>query len=106
RAVTCLHTELSPFVCDESPSEGLYADCPSGSRRQKVERVAHPEGFAFEIGRIASSCLEEGAVNLLFRPFIQSTVHLRFGGGVESKRGVDGCLRAFSARSRNTILTF
>jgi hypothetical protein len=27
-------------------------------------------------------------------------------GGVESNRGVDGCLRAFSARSQNIILTF
>ena len=62
RAVTCLRTELSPFVRDESPSEGIYADCRSGSRLQKVERVAHPEGFAFEIGRVGGSCLEEDPV--------------------------------------------
>src|SRR6266853_1338898 len=26
-AVTCLRTELSPFVCNESSPEGRYADC-------------------------------------------------------------------------------
>jgi hypothetical protein len=39
------------------------------------------------------------------RPFIQNAVYLRYGS-VDSNGGVDGCLRAFSARSRNTILTF
>jgi hypothetical protein len=73
------YTELSPFVCDEPPSEGIYADCRSGSRLQKVKRVAHPEGFAFEIGRVGGSCLEEDAVNLLRRHFIQNTVYLRYG---------------------------
>src|SRR5580658_8448716 len=78
----------------------LRARVDTGSRLQKVERVARPGGFAFEIGRVGGSRLEEGVVNLLRRPFIQSTVYLR------SNRGVHGCLRAFSARSRNTILRF
>ena len=63
RAVTCLRPELSPFVCNESPSEGRHADCRSGPRLQKVERVSHPEAFAFEIGRVGRSCLEEGPLN-------------------------------------------
>ncbi len=27
RAATCLHTELSPCICNEPPSEGNYANC-------------------------------------------------------------------------------
>jgi hypothetical protein len=59
RAVTCLRTEFSPFVCDEPPSEGRYADYRSGPRLQKVEPVSHPEAFAFEIGRVRRSCVKQ-----------------------------------------------
>jgi len=64
RAVTCLRTELSPFVCNESPSEGRYANCRSGPRLQKVEPVSHPKAFAFEIGRFGRSCLEQDPLKL------------------------------------------
>jgi hypothetical protein len=64
RAVACLRTELSPFVCNESPSEGRYANCRSGPRLQKVEPVSHPKAFAFEIGRVGRSCLEEDPLKL------------------------------------------
>ena len=37
RAVTCLRTEFSPYVCNEPPSEGRCANCRSGPRLQKVE---------------------------------------------------------------------
>ena len=55
RAVTCLRTELSPFVCNEPPSKGRRADRRAGPRLQKVEQVSHPKAFAFEIGRVDSS---------------------------------------------------
>src|SRR4029077_8007212 len=42
-----------------SPSEGIYPNGRSGPRLQKVERVAHPEAFALEVGRVGGSCLEE-----------------------------------------------
>ncbi len=58
--VTCLRTELSPSVRNESPSQGRHADCRAGPRLQKVERVSCPKAFAFEIGRVGRSCLEEG----------------------------------------------
>ena len=35
RAVTCLRPELSHSVCNESPSQGKYANCRSGPRLQK-----------------------------------------------------------------------
>src|SRR3954466_8981025 len=35
RAVTCLRTELSQLVCDESSSQGKCADRRSGPRLQK-----------------------------------------------------------------------
>src|SRR5260221_10100486 len=61
-AVTCLRTELSPFVCNESPSEGRYANCRSGPRLQKVEPVSDPQAFAFEIGRVGCSGVEEDRI--------------------------------------------
>jgi DNA-binding transcriptional LysR family regulator len=59
RAVTCLRTELSSSVCNESSSQGRCADCRAGPRLQQVERVSHPKAFAFEIGRVGRSCLEK-----------------------------------------------
>ena len=50
------YAQNSPFVCNESPSEGRYANCRSGPRLQKVEPVSHPEDFAFETGRVGRSC--------------------------------------------------
>ena len=63
RGATCLRPELSPSVCNEPSSQGRYADCRSGPRLQKVEPVSHPEAFAFEIGRVGRSCLEESALS-------------------------------------------
>ena len=64
RAVACLRTELSAFVCNESSSQRRHADDRAGPRLQKVERVSHPKAFAFEIGRVGGSCLEEGPLKL------------------------------------------
>ena len=58
RAATCLHTELSSRVCNESPCEGGYANCRTGPRLQEVEPVSHPKALAFEIGRVGCSYLE------------------------------------------------
>ena len=63
RAVTCLRTEFSQSVRNESPSQGKYADCRSGPRLQKVEQISHPEAFAFEIGRVGRSCFEKDPIN-------------------------------------------
>ena len=62
RAVTCLCTELSPFVCNESSSEGRYANGRFGPRLQKVEPVSHPKAFAFAIGRVGGSRLRRTRV--------------------------------------------
>ena len=59
RAVTCLRTELSPFVGNQSPSQGRGANYRSGARLQKVEPISHPEALAFEIGRVDRSRLEK-----------------------------------------------
>src|SRR5258708_27552637 len=64
RAVTCLRAELSPFVCNQSASQGQYANCRSGPRLQKVEPVPHLKAFAFEIRRVGRSCLEDGPLKL------------------------------------------
>jgi LysR family hca operon transcriptional activator len=53
-----------PSSANESSSEGRYAICRSGPRLQKVEPVSHPEAFAFEIGRVGRSCLEEDPLKL------------------------------------------
>ena len=58
-AVACLRTEFSPFVCNESPSEGRCAGRRSGPRLQKVESVSHPEAFAFEIRRVDRWCVKQ-----------------------------------------------
>src|SRR5882762_9941820 len=63
RGATCLRPQPSPSVCNEPSSQGRYADCRSGPRLQKVEPVSHPEAFAFEIGRVGRSCLEESALS-------------------------------------------
>ena len=47
-----------PSVCNESSSQGRYANCRSGPRLQKVEPVSHPKAFAFEIGRVGRSCVK------------------------------------------------
>src|SRR6266853_417441 len=62
RALTCLRQELSHSVCNEPSSQGRHADCRACPRVQKVERVSHPKAFAFEIGRVGRSCLEEGTL--------------------------------------------
>src|SRR6202040_2875086 len=59
RAVTCLRTELSHSVCNESSAQGKDADCRSGLRVQKVEQVSYPKAFAFEIGRVGRSCFQK-----------------------------------------------
>src|SRR6202030_3176108 len=64
RAVTCLCQELSYSVCTQPSSQGRHADCRAGPRLQKVERVSHSKAFAFEIGRVGRSCLEEDALKL------------------------------------------
>src|SRR6202011_871514 len=64
RAVTCLRPELSHSVCNEPSSQGRHADYRAGLRLQKVEQVSHPKAFAFEIGRVGRSCLEEDALKL------------------------------------------
>src|SRR6202030_1610983 len=55
---------VSHTVCKEPSSQGRHADCRAGPRLQKVERVPHPKAFAFEIGRVGRSCLEEDALKL------------------------------------------
>jgi DNA-binding transcriptional LysR family regulator len=71
------------LVCNESSSQGRHADCRAGPRLQKVERVSHPKAFAFEIGRVGRSCLEEGALRctaqsgvpqLAFRSLVRITI--------------------------------
>src|SRR6266853_37589 len=62
RAVTCLRQELSHSVCNEPSSQGRHADCRACPRLQKVERFSHPKAFAFVIGRVGRSCLEEGTL--------------------------------------------
>src|SRR4029077_20985992 len=64
RAVTCLRTELSSFVCNESSPQGRHTDHRSGTWLQKVERVSHPKASAFEIGRAGRSCLAAGVPSL------------------------------------------
>jgi LysR family transcriptional regulator, hca operon transcriptional activator len=59
RTVTCLRAELSPCLCNESPSEGRCANCRSGPRLQKVEPVSDPQAFAFKTGRVGRSCVEK-----------------------------------------------
>jgi hypothetical protein len=39
---TCLRTELSSFVDNESSSQGRRADCRTGSRLQKIQPVSRP----------------------------------------------------------------
>jgi hypothetical protein len=36
------------------------------NRLQEVERVSHPQAFAFETGRVGHSCLEEGELKLSY----------------------------------------
>ena len=43
-----------------APSQGRYANYRFGPRLQKVEPISHPQAFAFEIGRVGRSCVEEG----------------------------------------------
>src|SRR4029077_14682037 len=64
RAVACLRTELSAFLCSESSSQGRHADYRAGPRLQKVERVSDPQALAFEIRRVGCSCLEEDPLKL------------------------------------------
>src|SRR5579863_2053871 len=61
---TRLRAELTPFFCNESSSQGRCADYRAGHRLQKVKRLSHPKAFAFEIGRIGRSCLEEDPLKL------------------------------------------
>jgi hypothetical protein len=69
RAVTCVRTELSPFVCNESSSEGRRANRRSGPRLQKDEPVSRSKAFAFEIGRVGRSCLlKEDPIKLGMHP--------------------------------------
>jgi LysR family hca operon transcriptional activator len=56
--------KLSHFVCNESSVEGRYAYRRSGPRLQKIEPVSHPKAFAFEIGRVGRSSLEEDPLKL------------------------------------------
>jgi hypothetical protein len=65
RAATRLRTELSPCVCNQPPSEGRVTNCRSGPRLQKVEPVSDPQAFAFEIGRVSRSRLEEASIKLV-----------------------------------------
>ena len=53
-----------PSSVTSRPLIRRLANCRSGLRLQKVERVSHPEAFAFEIGRVGRSCLEEDPLKL------------------------------------------
>jgi hypothetical protein len=65
RTVTCLRAELSPCLCDESPPEGRCANRRSGPWLQKVQPVANPQAFAFEVGRVGCSGVEEDRIRLV-----------------------------------------
>src|SRR6202043_198800 len=60
--VTRIRTELSHSVCNEPASQRGCANCRSGPRLQKVERVSDPQALAFEIRRAGRSCFEEGTL--------------------------------------------
>jgi len=86
--VTCLCPEFSLFVRNESPSEGNCANCRSGPWLQKVEPVSHPEAFPFEIGRVGSSCAEEGALRFEHTAARSKCHSFRSPGRMTGKREV------------------
>ena len=74
-AMGMLRPELSPFVCNESSPEGRYTDYRAGPGLQKVERISHPEAFAFEIGRAGRSCLhKEDPINLQSKEMMRAKI--------------------------------